>query len=86
MNERGWLHKLVDAIPEPDLPHIRAAVARLIANSAGRGSDDDLIHALEAAPLDDEPLTDDDLAAIAEARNAPRSTFISIETIEGKLE
>jgi len=62
MENRQTLHTLVDELPEPELPAARRYLEYL------RQTADPLQRALLAAPLDDEPLTDDDLAAIREGR------------------
>lgn len=51
---------MVDELPEPELPAARRYLEYL------RQTADPLQRALDAAPADDEPLTDDDLAAIRE--------------------
>jgi len=56
------LHKLVDALPDESLP----AAAILL-----RRAQDPVAAKLDAAPLDDEELTDEDLRAINEARSEP---------------
>ena len=61
MIARDELHTLLDAIPEDRLPAIREALERLA---------DPLTLALLTAPEDDEPVTEEDLAALAEARAA----------------
>lgn len=60
MEDRHTLHTLVDELPEPELPAARRYLEYL------RQTADPLRRALDAAPADDEPLTDDDLAAIRE--------------------
>jgi len=59
MIARDELYTLLDAIPEDRLPAIRETLEQLA---------DPVTLALLAAPEDDEPLTDEDLAALAEAR------------------
>jgi len=56
---RDELRALVDAIPDDRLPAARAALAPLA---------DPVLLAFLNAPDDDEPLTDEDLAAIEEGR------------------
>lgn len=60
MEDRMTLHALVDEIPEPELPTARRFLEYL------RQTADPLWLALESAPLDDEPVTDDDVNAIRE--------------------
>jgi len=62
MQDRQTLHTLVDELPEPELIAARRYVEYL------RQTAGPLRGALEVAPLDDKPLTDDDLAAIREGR------------------
>ncbi|HZO31194.1 MAG TPA: hypothetical protein VFH48_34950 [Chloroflexota bacterium] len=59
MIARDELRALVDAIPDDRLPAARAALAPLA---------DPVLLAFLNAPDDDEPLTDEDLAAIEEGR------------------
>ncbi len=61
MLARDDLHTLLDAIPEDRLADIREALTRLA---------DPVLLALLTAPEDDEPVTAEDLAALAEARAA----------------
>ena len=59
MVARDELRAMVDAIPDDRLPAARATLARLV---------DPVLLAFLNAPDDDEPLTDEDLAAIEEGR------------------
>src|SRR4051794_15666902 len=59
MLTRDDLHTLLDSIPEDRLPAIREALEKL---------SDPVLLAFLTAPEDDEPLTDEDIAAIKEAR------------------
>jgi hypothetical protein len=61
MEDRQALHTLVDELPEPELP-----AARRFLEYLRQQPPDSLRLALDAAPLDDEPVTEDDLAAIRE--------------------
>jgi hypothetical protein len=56
------LHELVDALPNESLP----AAAILL-----RRAQDPVIAKLDAAPYDDEELSEDDLQAIRQARSEP---------------
>lgn len=56
------LHELVDALPDESLP----AAAILL-----RRAQDPVIAKLDAAPYDDEELSEDDLEAIRQARSEP---------------
>lgn len=60
MENRQALHTLVDELPEPELPAAKRFLEYL------RQAADPLRLALESAPVDDEPLTEEDLAAIGE--------------------
>lgn len=62
MQTRERLHRLVDELPESELHAAERYLDFL------RTAGDPLLRALAAAPVDDEPLTPDDEAAIAEAR------------------
>ena len=59
MIARDDLHTMLDAIPEDRLPAIKESLERLA---------DPVLLALLMAPEDDEPVTEEDLAALAEAR------------------
>ncbi len=61
MLARDDLHTLLDAIPEDRLADVRTALTQLA---------DPVLLALLTAPEDDEPVTEEDLAALAEARAA----------------
>jgi hypothetical protein len=56
------LHRLIDALPEESWP----AAAVLL-----RRAQDPVVAKLDAAPYDDEELTDEDLRAVNEARQEP---------------
>lgn len=55
---RESLHRLVDALPEQNLPAAKAAIEPLA---------DPFLAALANAPIDDEPESEDERAAVAEA-------------------
>jgi hypothetical protein len=59
---REDLHRLVDELPENAVD----AAARLLERAQ-----DPMFALLDAAPLDDEPLTEEDLRAIGAARKEP---------------
>ncbi len=59
MIARDELHTILDSIPEERLAAAREAVAQLA---------DPILMAFLNAPIDDEPLTEEDLEALAEAR------------------
>jgi len=63
---RTELHQLIDALPDESLP----VVAILL-----RRAQDPVAAKLDAAPHDDEELTDEDLRAIKEARSEPGASW-----------
>jgi hypothetical protein len=65
MTTKERLHRLVDALPDPVLAEAEHLLEELQQRAA-----DPLLQALAAAPEDDEPETDEERAAIAEARAA----------------
>jgi hypothetical protein len=64
------LHQLVDALPDESLP----AAAILL-----RRAQDPVAAKLDAAPYDDEELTDEDMSAIKEARSEPGISWADAE-------
>ena len=62
MTTREHLHELIDALPEQELP----VVERLL--QAVRAGEDPVLRALLEAPEDDEPPTEQELAAVRRAR------------------
>lgn len=56
------LHKLVDELPEKEIQ----AAERYLRSLCGQ--EHPIVRAMRAAPIDDEPLTDEDRAAIEEGR------------------
>jgi hypothetical protein len=67
---RTELHRLVDALPDESLP----AAAILL-----RRAQDPAAAKLDAAPYDDEKLTDEDLRAVKEARSQPGISWSDAE-------
>lgn len=59
---RADLHALVDALPDESIESVGILLRR---------AQDPLVAKLEAAPYDDEPLTDEDRAAIKDALTEP---------------
>lgn len=57
---KGELHQLVDALPDESLPAAAILLQRAQDPAAAK---------LDAAPYDDEELTDEDLRAVHEARS-----------------
>lgn len=60
MDNRQALHTLLDELPEPELPAAKRFLEYL------RQAADPLRLVLDSAPVDDEPLTEEDSAAIRE--------------------
>ena len=67
MTTRQDLHQLVDELPESAV----AEAARLL--TALRADEDPLLKAFMEAPIDDEPLTEEEIAAIEEGREDVRA-------------
>ena len=61
MTVRERLHELIEQLPEGELH-----TAERFLDFLRAAGEDSLVRALDEAPYDDEPLTDDDTAAIAE--------------------
>ena len=59
--EREEVHRLVELVPDQDLPTVRRMLAGLARDV------DPVSWALEHAPADDEPVTQEDIEAEAEA-------------------
>ena len=68
------LHHLVDSLPDESLP----AAAILL-----RRAQDPVAAKLDAAPYDDEELTDEDLRAVREARSEPSVAWSDAEADAG---
>lgn len=74
MLTRDQLHRLIDAIPDDRLPALEAAIEPLA---------DPVARAVMLAPEDDEPLTDEDRAALREAKDdIARADLVSHEDIK----
>jgi hypothetical protein len=67
---KAELHRLVDTLPDESLP----AAAILL-----RRAQDPVAAKLDAAPYDDEELTDEDLRAVKEARSEPGISWSDAE-------
>ena len=75
---RAELHELLDSLPDDRLEEARRRLAELV--------DDPVLRALMLAPLDDEPLTDDERAKIDEAKAAyRRGEWISDDELARRL-
>lgn len=61
MPSRDALHRLVENLPESELPRAERVVEAL------RGTAEGPLYTLETAPLDDEPETAEERAAVEEA-------------------
>jgi hypothetical protein len=91
---RAGLHELVDRLPEQDLPTVQAFLEFLAYRRAAPGSAPTPIPCDEArlpavlrdAPLDDEPVTPEDEATIAEGYAAvARGEFATAEELRREL-
>ena len=67
MNRREALHRLIEDLPEQDLP----VAARVL--GALRATADPVLQALLSAPVDDEPDEDDFDGGLTEARREARN-------------
>lgn len=71
MQTRDRLHRLIDELPEAELPAVERLPAERgddrLERALGKAPDDPFLRALADAPEDDEPLTPEDEAAIDEA-------------------
>ncbi len=75
MQTRDRLHRLIDELPEAELPEVERLLAGRRGHDAlrralAKAPDDPLLRALANAPEDDEPLTQEDEAAIREVMEA----------------
>ena len=77
MATRDDLHRLISDLPDSELETVRGFIARRI---------DPVERALMDAPLDDEPETDEERAAVAEAQEAyARGDVIADEDLDREL-
>jgi hypothetical protein len=73
------LHRLIDTLPDEDLDRAGQLLAALV-------DDDPVGIALALAPLDDEPETDEERAAVAEAEAAiARGEVLTHEQLKREL-
>ena len=71
---RDELHRLVDAIPDSELASAAAALEPLV---------DPVMRALLTGPIDDEPETEEERAAVAEAKaELARGEFLTHEEVK----
>ena len=81
MTAKEELHQLIDALPESDFPK-----ARRFLRSLSQQDVDPFLESLREAPLDDEPETPEEAAAVLEAREQlSRGELISDEELWRKL-
>jgi hypothetical protein len=77
---RERIHRLVDQLPEAELPAVESLLVER------RAATDPFLQALANAPEDDEPLTDEDDAAIQEGLDAiARGDVISDAELRRRL-
>ena len=76
MTVKERLHHLVDELPESEAP----TAARIL--EALRVAADPVRSALERAPLDDEPLTEEETATLAEMENGGEERVYSHQEIK----
>ena len=77
MATRDDLHRLISDLPDSELETVRGFIVRRI---------DPVERALMDAPLDDEPETDEERAAVAEAQEAyARGDVIADEDLDREL-
>lgn len=75
---RAELHQLIDELPEESIPAAKAALERALR--------DPVMAILDAAPVDDEPLTEEELAAVEAARReADEVGWIRLEDLMAEL-
>jgi len=69
---KSRLHELVERLPESEVATAERVIEALCL-SAPDLDNDPVLHMLYNAPMDDEPVTDDDLAAIQRSRDQYRN-------------
>ena len=80
MSDRATLHRLLDALPEEDLPTAERVLAGLSATA------DPVTRALLLAPVDDEPDDDDDDGGLTDARaEVERGDVLTTEELQHEL-
>jgi hypothetical protein len=80
MTSKDTLHALIDTLPETKLDAARLYLEAL------RAEDDPVLHALLNAPDDDEPETEEERAAVQEAREASaRGDVYTLEEVSREL-
>jgi hypothetical protein len=79
--QRDFLQLIVERLPDEAIREAEERLAPLL-----RREDDPLLYALANAPLDDEPLTDEDRAAIAEARaEIERGETVTLDELDAHM-
>jgi hypothetical protein len=73
MNTREYAHELIDSLPEPQISGLIGFLETII---------DPVAAALRKAPIDDEPFTDDERNAVAEADQGRRhGATVPLDTV-----
>jgi len=81
MTTRDALHRLIDALPDAALPEAERVLVHLTAPSVV----DPVLQAFLDAPVDDEPLSAADVAAIEEGRaDLAHAQRLSLELYEAR--
>ena len=81
MTTRETLHRLIDQLPECDLDMVG-----MLIEWRHRLRDEPLLLNFATAPLDDEPWTEEDEAALAEARaDIARGNVVSLDEVRQEL-
>lgn len=76
MSSKDTLHHLVDTLPDSEIDEAERYLRAL-------QTDDPVLRTLLTAPLDDEPETDEERAAVAEAyEDVRQGRLVSMEEIE----
>ena len=79
MTTKERLHQLVDELPDGEVSEAERLLSAL-------RIDDPVLRALDTAPYDDEPETDEERAAVAEAREAiARGDVVPDEELDREL-
>lgn len=78
---KAQLHELIEKLPDWELEEAARYLKRLL-----ELADDPVYHALMTAPLDDEPLTPEEEAAIAEGeKDLRRGKLLTVEEVRARL-
>lgn len=80
MTTKERLHQLIEELPDQDLPGIERLLLDLLT------SGDPLVRTLLTAPEDDEPVTDEDLEALRQAReDFAAGRTVSLDEVKREL-